>query len=99
MTSIPLSQIQSVLMEIDDVQPHYQLVVDREDKLDVLTVNVEVDECSFSCEVKGLQRLEHRITKNIKELLGVPAQVKLVEPKAIERSQGKAVRVVDNRSN
>jgi len=99
MTSIPLSQIQSVLMEIDDVQPHYQLVVDREDNLDVLTVNVEVGERSFSGEVKGLQRLEHRITKNIKGLLGVSAQVKLVEPKAIERSQGKAVRVVDNRSN
>jgi phenylacetate-CoA ligase len=78
-------------------RPHYQLVVDREDNLDVLTVMVEVDERSFTDEVKGLQQMERRITKNIKELLGVSARVKLVEPKAIARSQGKAVRVVDNR--
>jgi phenylacetate-CoA ligase len=91
------SQIESVLMETDDVEPHYQLVVDREDNLDVLTVMVEVGDRSFTDEVKGLQQLERRITKNIKELLGVSARVKLVEPKAIERSQGKAVRVVDNR--
>ncbi|GAB6907615.1 phenylacetyl-CoA ligase [Desulfosarcina cetonica] len=91
------SQIESVLMEIDAVEPHYQLVVDREDNLDVLTVKVEISERGFTDEVKGLQQLERRITKNIKELLGVTAQVKLVEPKAIERSQGKAIRVVDNR--
>ncbi|WP_155314166.1 phenylacetate--CoA ligase [Desulfosarcina ovata] len=91
------SQIESVLMEIKEVEPHYQLVVDREDNLDVLTVKVEVGERGFSDEVKGLQQLERRITKTIKELLGVSANVKLVEPKAIERSQGKAIRVVDNR--
>lgn len=91
------SQIESVLMEIEDVEPHYQLVVDREDNLDVLTVNVELGERSFRDEVKGLQRLERRITKTIKELLGVSARVILVEPKLIERSQGKALRVVDNR--
>jgi len=91
------SQIESVLMDIEDVEPHYQLVVDREDNLDVLTVKVEVGERGFTDEVKGLQRLERRISQNIKELLGVSAKVKLVEPKGIERSQGKAVRVVDNR--
>jgi phenylacetate-CoA ligase len=91
------SQIESVLMETEEVEPHYQLVVDREDNLDVLTVKVEVSEESFTDEVRGLQVLEKRISKNIKELLGVSAKVKLVEPKAIDRSQGKAVRVVDNR--
>lgn len=91
------SQIESVLMETEEVEPHYQLVVDRKDNLDVLTVKVEVSEGSFSDEVRGLQVLEKRITKNIKELLGVSAKVKLVEPKGIGRSQGKAVRVVDNR--
>ncbi len=91
------SQIESVLMETEGVAPHYQLVVDREDNLDVLTVKVEVGEKIFSDEVKGLQALEGRISKHIKELLGVSARVRLVEPKAIERSQGKAVRVVDNR--
>ena len=91
------SQIESVLMEMDDIEPHYQLVVDRVDNLDIITVMVEVSEKIFSDEVKGLQRLEKQIYKNIKELIGISAKVKLVEPKAISRSEGKAIRVIDNR--
>jgi phenylacetate-CoA ligase len=91
------SQIESVLMEIDEVEPHYQLVVDRENNLDILTVKVEVNESIFSDEVKELQVLEKKIVKDIKEYLGVSTIVKLVEPKAIARSEGKAVRVIDNR--
>ena len=91
------SQIESVLMEMQNVAPHYQLVVDREGSLDILTVMVEVSEAMFSDEVKTLQGMEMEITKNIKDYLGVSAKVKLVEPKAIARSQGKAVRVIDNR--
>jgi len=91
------SQIESVLMEMQNVAPHYQLVVDREGSLDILTVMVEVSDAMFSDEVKTLQSMEMEITKNIKDYLGVSAKVKLVEPKAIARSQGKAVRVIDNR--
>jgi len=91
------SQIESVLMEMDGVEPHYQLVVDREDKLDTLTVKVEVGERVFSDEVKHLQQLERKIAKNIKDYFGVSAKVQLVEPKAIARSEGKAVRVIDKR--
>lgn len=91
------SQIESVLMETQGVEPHYQLQVDREGNLDVLTVMVEVDEKLFSDEVKSLQTLERNIEKNIKDYLGVSAKVKLVEPKGITRSEGKAVRVIDNR--
>ena len=91
------SQIESVLMQIDEVEPHYQLLVDRKDNLDTLSVLVEVGERLFSDEVKKLQELEKRISKDIKEILGVSAAVKLVEPKTIARSQGKAVRVIDNR--
>lgn len=91
------SQIESVLMEIEGVEPHYQLVVDREGTLDNLTVMVEVGEQAFSDQVKKLQTLERLISKNIKELLGVSAKVKLVEPKTIARSEGKAVRVIDKR--
>jgi phenylacetate-CoA ligase len=91
------SQIESVLMEMDEVEPHYQLVVDREGNLDNLKVLVEVGEGLFSDEVKVLQSKEKKIAKNIKESLGVSATVKLVEPKAIARSQGKAIRVIDNR--
>ncbi|MFY9941502.1 MAG: phenylacetate--CoA ligase [Desulfobacterales bacterium] len=92
------SQIESVLMEMQGLSPHYQLVVDREGNLDTLTVRVEIDEHVFSDEVKRLQDLERRISKNIKEYLGVSAMVKLVEPKAIARSEGKAIRVIDNRT-
>jgi len=91
------SQIESVLMEIEGIEPHYQLVVDRVDNLDTLTVSVEISERSFSDEVKVLQQLERKIAFSIKEYLGVSARVRLVEPKAIARSQGKAVRVIDNR--
>lgn len=91
------SQIESVLMETEGVEPHYQLVVDREDNLDVLTVLVEVGDRLFSDEVKILQDQERKISKNIKDYLGVSARVKLVEPKTIARSEGKAVRVIDNR--
>ncbi len=92
------SQIESVLMETSEVAPHYQLVVDREGNLDTLTVNVEINEALFSDEVKELQQLEKKLSKNIKEYLGVSARVRLVEPKAIARSEGKAVRVIDNRT-
>jgi phenylacetate-CoA ligase len=91
------SQIENVLMEIKGVTPHYQLIVDREGSLDMLTVNVEVNKGIFSDEVKQLQAVQKKITKNIKEFLGVSATVKLVESKAIARSEGKAVRVIDNR--
>lgn len=91
------SQIESVLMEIEGVEPHYQLVVDREGNLDILTILVEVGEHVFSDEVRKLQVLEKRISKNIKEYFGVSANVKLVEPKTIARSEGKAQRVIDNR--
>lgn len=91
------SQIESVLMEMEEVEPHYQLVVDRVDNLDKMTVLVELGQQHFSDEVKHLQAYEQKITKNIKEILGVSAVVKLVEPKSIARSEGKAVRVIDNR--
>jgi phenylacetate-CoA ligase len=91
------SQIESILLEIEGVEPHYQLIVDREGSLDILEVKVEVNETVFSDEIKKLQVLEKHIEKDIKDLLGVNASVKLVEPKSITRSEGKAVRVIDNR--
>jgi len=91
------SQIESVLMQIEGVEPHYQLIVDREDNLDILTVRVEVSKEAFSDEVKGLQQFAENIEKEIKEYLGISAKVRLAEPKSIERSQGKAARVIDNR--
>ncbi len=91
------SQIEAVLVGIEGVEPHYMLIVDRAENLDTLEVRVEVDEQLFSDEVKNLQRLAKRIEKEIKDMLGVTCTAKLVEPKTIPRSEGKAVRVIDNR--
>ena len=91
------SQIESVLITIEGVEPHYQLIVDREENLDTLEVQVEVNEQSFSDEIKVLQGLSTRIQKEIKEMLGVTCKVRLVEPKSIARSEGKAKRVIDKR--
>jgi phenylacetate-CoA ligase len=92
------SQIESVLMNIKGVEPHYLLFVDRKGNLDTLDVHVEVNEKVFSDEVKDLQALGRKIEKEIKDLLGVTAGVKLVEPKTIQRSEGKAQRVIDKRN-
>jgi phenylacetate-CoA ligase len=91
------SQIESILVGIEGVEPHYILIVDRTDNLDTLEVQVEVDERIFSDEIKVLQGLARQIEKEIKDMLGVTCRVKLVEPKAIQRSEGKAKRVQDNR--
>ncbi len=91
------SQIESVLINIEGVEPHYQLIVDREENLDTLEVQVEVNEQSFSDEIKVLQGLSNRIRKEIKDMLGVTCKVRLVEPKTIARSEGKAKRVIDKR--
>ncbi len=92
------SQIESILLETQGLTPHYLLIVDRQGSLDTLEVQVEVDEKLFSDEIKNLQRLERQIQKNIKEFLGVSASVKLVEPKGIARSEGKAKRIIDKRN-
>ncbi|KUG29086.1 phenylacetate-coenzyme a ligase [hydrocarbon metagenome] len=92
------SQIESILLETQGLTPHYQLLVKREGNLDTLEVQVEVDEKIFSDEIKNLQRLGGKIQKHIKEFLGVTAAVKLVEPRSIQRSEGKAKRIVDMRN-
>ncbi len=93
------SQIEAVLVGIEGLEPHYQLIVDREGTLDTLEVQVEVTESQFANadEVKVLQKLEKMILKDMKDYLGITAKIKLVEPKSLQRSEGKASRVIDNR--
>jgi phenylacetate-CoA ligase len=93
------SQIEHVLLGIEGTKPHYQLIVDRKaGELDELEILVEVEEKIFSDEIKALQSLENKIKKEIESILGVFVKVKLVEPKTLERSEGKAKRVVDKRA-
>ena len=91
------SQIETVLMTVKGVEPHYQLIVTREESLDVLEVRVEVNESVFTDAVKGLEGLARKVEREIRDVLGVSCKVKLVEPKTIQRSEGKAERVIDMR--
>ncbi len=91
------SQIESALLEIDGTSPHYLLIVDRINNLDNLEVLVEVEEKFFSDEIKKLENLSKKITAVLQSALGLAVKVKLVEPKTIERSEGKAKRVIDKR--
>lgn len=90
-------QIETLVLESGGLSHNYQIVVDREGNLDTLEVRVEVDEANFADEIRKLQSLERSLAKNIKEYLGVTARVRLMEPHSIERSEGKAKRIVDRR--
>lgn len=91
------SQIESVLLELGDTAPHYQLIVDRVGNLDTMEIMVEMTQSMFSDTVKNVENIEKRIRKEMENTLGISAKVKLVEPKSIERSEGKAKRVIDKR--
>ena len=91
------SQIESVLLEFSQLTPNYQIIVDRINMMDVLEIRVEMNENLFSDEVRKIELLERNITTAIESVLAISAKVKLVEPKSIERSEGKAIRIIDRR--
>lgn len=93
------SQIESVLLEIGGIAPHYQLIVDRIGTLDTLEVWVEMTNNMFSDEVKNIENIEKKIKREIEIILGISAKIRLVEPKTIQRSEGKAKRVIDKRNH
>ena len=92
------SQIETVLLQMSEVEPHYLLSIEREGTLDTVTLMVEVQEQFFSDEVRKLQDLRMKITRQLESVLGISVLVKLVEPKTIERTAGKAQRVIDKRN-
>lgn len=91
------SQVEAALLEMGGTTPHYLLIVDRVNNLDTLEVRVEVEERFFSDEIRELENLTRKIEHVIQQAIGLAVKVKLVEPKALERSMGKAVHVIDNR--
>lgn len=90
------SQIESVLLELG-MDPNYQLVVDRVGNLDTLEVQVEMNEGMFGDTVRSLESIEHKIGNALQSTLNIVAKVRLLEPKSIPRSEGKAKRVIDKR--
>jgi phenylacetate-CoA ligase len=106
------SQVESVLLRSEEVAPHYIIEVNRRGRMDELNVNVEVspkfmeematkvlstDLKAFAQEEEALIRLKQEIQKNVKDIIGVTTEVTLRPPNSIQRSEGKAKRVIDNR--
>ncbi len=91
------SQIESVLMEFEQIAPHYQIVVTKKGYMDALEVLVEVTEDAFTGSFRDLEHLGQKIKSRLQSVLTIGAKVRLMEPFSIERSQGKAKRVIDKR--
>lgn len=91
------TQIEAILLEFGETAPHYQLIVEREGNLDKLTVEVELSPALFSDTVTQISQLSKRIYQRIDSVLGVSAEIRLVEPYTIPRSEGKSKRVIDKR--
>jgi phenylacetate-CoA ligase len=91
------SQVESVLLEMSGIKPHYILIVDRVNNLDTLELKVEVDEAFFQDKISQLEALRQKLQNNLENALGLSIKVMLVEPKIIERSEGKAKHVIDKR--
>ena len=91
------SQVEAALVDVEEVTPHYMMIVDRQNNLDTLEVQVEIDQKYYTDEVRRLEALTKKISHILQQALGISAKVKIVEPQSLARSQGKAVHVIDNR--
>ena len=91
------SQVESVLLQLGNTSPYYQLIVDRVNNTDTLEIQVEISPEMFSDTVKSIETQEKVIKDAVESTLGIAATIKLVEPKTLQRFEGKAVRVIDKR--
>ncbi|MBE5749953.1 MAG: phenylacetate--CoA ligase [Clostridiales bacterium] len=91
------SQVEAALIEVDEVSPHYMMIVDRVNNLDTLEIQVELNPQYFTDEIRGLEKLTQKITHVLSQALGLNPKVKIVEPQTLVRSEGKAVHVIDKR--
>ncbi len=92
------SQIESVLLKHSQVEPHYMIIVDRVNNLDVLEVQIEMNDSIFSDKVSSIESVERRLRQDIESTLGISAKIRLVENRSLQRSEGKAKRVIDKRN-
>lgn len=91
------SQIESVLLKMSNASPNYQIVVDRVNNTDTFEIRVEMTDEMFSDTIKSVEAVEDKISADMLSMLGIKAKIRLVEPNSIPRSEGKAIRVIDNR--
>ena len=92
------SQIEAALVNVDEVTPHYMMIVDRINNLDTLEIQVELDQKYYTDEIRVIEALTKKIAHVIQQALGLSAKVKIVEPQSLVRSEGKAVHVIDKRT-
>jgi phenylacetate-CoA ligase len=91
------SQIETALLKVEGALPHYQIILTRDKGLDSIEVQVEVTPEVFTDTVGSLEQLQQQLNKSIETTIGIRAQVRLVQPRTIQRSEGKAKRVIDQR--
>jgi len=91
------SQVEAALLQVEGTLPHYQIVLTRIHGLDQMEVQVEVTPETFSDRIGALEELNEKIADTVEHVLGIRVQVTLVEPNTIQRSEGKAKRVIDRR--
>ena len=91
------SQIEAALVEVEEVTPHYMMIVDRVNNLDTLEVQVEINPAYYTDEIRAIEALNKKIAHVIQQALGINAKIKIVEPQTLVRSEGKAVHVLDKR--
>ena len=91
------SQVEAALVNVEEVTPHYMMIVDRVNNLDTLELQVEIDQKFYTDEVKAIEALTKKIAHILQQALGINAKVKIVEPQSLVRSEGKAVHVIDKR--
>lgn len=91
------SQVEAALLDMNGTTPHYMMIIDRQGSLDSLEIQVEVEERFFSDEIKELENLSKQIGYVIQNAIGLAAKIKLVEPRTLERSEGKSKHVIDRR--
>jgi phenylacetate-CoA ligase len=91
------SQVESILMEMEGVEPRYQIIADRVEGVDTLEVKVEMNERVFSDEIKNLQNIASQVERKLREIVGVSVKVKLVAPESLQPVEGKALKVIDRR--
>jgi phenylacetate-CoA ligase len=91
------SQVEAALIEVEEVSPHYMMIIDRVNNLDTLEIQVELKDEYVTDEIRGIELLNKKISHVITQALGLSAKIKIVEPQTLTRSQGKAVHVIDNR--
>ncbi len=91
------SQVEAALIDVEEVSPHYMIIVDRVNNLDTLEIQVEINPQYYTDEIRGLEALTKKISHVLSQALGLNPKVKIVEPQTLVRSEGKAVHVVDKR--